>query len=910
MSQQPNANDNDITKVVIKPAVDDVTFEALKNDFDEVLKEIEGNRGLERYKEEYEKLMNAFFRSHDNEKRLMRKCRELKAEIVSNSAKVSQAVKISSEDQGNMTYLKREIEQAWKMVDAAADRETKAHETIKRLKEEIASLSKQLEHGGVGVIGPESLAELQRQKEKLIKERDEHYLDNQKLKEQIEETRNHIVVYQNELLDAQNKISELTVDIQNKNLEVQKELRKKERMEKDLKQVRTEVETKMEEISLTSASVEKLKQELRTKEEENRATKVSLEQANRHLQITEGKLKDCQAKLEQQIQVTESVTAEVQARTIEVKQREEEVQRTKADYNRLLKQTEMAQKKLNQAEEEKVNLEHTRERLRNEIQAYENEMELMRKTHEIDKKACEELGREKETLNKTLTKATAQTAKQANLLKMHEMSKQNLEQEIINYRDEAQKQRKIIYKLERERDRYITEASELTQKVLQNMDDLKFREMQIFENKKKIAEAETKLKQQQNLYEAVRSDRNMYSKNLIEAQNEIIEMKRKLKILSHQIAQLKDDIATRDATLVKETMERQKIEKDKEQLMKDLEKMKAQIIENRAYIEAQEAEESKLLKIVTEADNERVKEKKEHEQVVSERDVLGSQLVRRNDELALLYEKIRIQQSILNKGEAQYNERLNDLNLLKQEVRKLRREKALLQATATKVEDLKVEINRIQRNLLKERSRAKALEEELQNPINVHRWRKLEIYYFDTWREFEFLPQGSDPSTYEMIQKIQALQKRLISKTEEVVEKELLIQEKEKIYIELKHILARQPGPEVAEQLNVYQSIIKDKTKQMKAMTAEMNVYESQIAEYKSEIEHLNRELQEVKRNYFKQKRRQQKMNLSNESNNSQKEDKIQRHLQQQRQSILHEQPKDSQARFTGGGFKITHVVS
>ncbi|CAH8521683.1 unnamed protein product [Heterobilharzia americana] len=876
MSQQPNANDNDITKVVIKPAVDDVTFEALKNDFDEVLKEIEGNRGLERYKEEYEKLMNAFFRSHDNEKRLMRKCRELKAEIVSNSAKVSQAVKISSEDQGNMTYLKREIEQAWKMVDAAADRETKAHETIKRLKEEIASLSKQLEHGGVGVIGPESLAELQRQKEKLIKERDEHYLDNQKLKEQIEETRNHIVVYQNELLDAQNKISELTVDIQNKNLEVQKELRKKERMEKDLKQVRTEVETKMEEISLTSASVEKLKQELRTKEEENRATKVSLEQANRHLQITEGKLKDCQAKLEQQIQVTESVIAEVQARTIEVKQREEEVQRTKADYNRLLKQTEMAQKKLNQAEEEKVNLEHTRERLRNEIQAYENEMELMRKTHEIDKKACEELGREKETLNKTLTKATAQTAKQANLLKMHEMSKQNLEQEIINYRDEAQKQRKIIYKLERERDRYITEASELTQKVLQNMDDLKFREMQIFENKKKIAEAETKLKQQQNLYEAVRSDRNMYSKNLIEAQNEIIEMKRKLKILSHQIAQLKDDIATRDATLVKETMERQKIEKDKEQLMKDLEKMKAQIIENRAYIEAQEAEESKLLKIVTEADNERVKEKKEHEQVVSERDVLGSQLVRRNDELALLYEKIRIQQSILNKGEAQYNERLNDLNLLKQEVRKLRREKALLQATATKVEDLKVEINRIQRNLLKERSRAKALEEELQNPINVHRWRKLEIYYFDTWREFEFLPQGSDPSTYEMIQKIQALQKRLISKTEEVVEKELLIQEKEKIYIELKHILARQPGPEVAEQLNVYQSIIKDKTKQMKAMTAEMNVYESQIAEYKSEIEHLNRELQEVKRNYFKQKRRQQKMNLSNESNNSQKEVKIQ----------------------------------
>lgn len=45
------------------------------------------------------------------------------------------------------------------------------------------------------------------------------------------------------------------------------------------------------------------------------------------------------------------------------------------------------------------------------------------------------------------------------------------------------------------------------------------------------------------------------------------------------------------------------------------------------------------------------------------------------------------------------------------------------------------------------------MSEELENPLNVHRWRKLE---------------GSDPSTYEMIQKIQTLQKRLITKTEEV----------------------------------------------------------------------------------------------------------------------------------------------
>ena len=101
--------------------------------------------------------------------------------------------------------------------------------------------------------------------------------------------------------------------------------------------------------------------------------------------------------------------------------------------------------------------------------------------------------------------------------RLHEQSKNNLEQEINQFRDEAAKQRKIIYQLEKERDKYINEASELTQKVLENMESVKVKEMQIFDSKKKIAESDTRLKQQQNLYEACRADRNLYSKNLIEA---------------------------------------------------------------------------------------------------------------------------------------------------------------------------------------------------------------------------------------------------------------------------------------------------------------------------------------------------------------------------------------------------------
>lgn len=123
------------------------------------------------------------------------------------------------------------------------------------------------------------------------------------------------------------------------------------------------------------------------------------------------------------------------------------------------------------------------------------------------------------------------------------------------------------------------------------------------------------LSDSQNLYEAVRSDRNLYSKNLIESQDEITEMKRKLKIMNHQIDQLKEEIMAKEAALVKEHLEHQRVEKEKDALKAELQRMKQQAAESKAYIEQQEVEERKLLKIISEADAERLRQKKELDQV-------------------------------------------------------------------------------------------------------------------------------------------------------------------------------------------------------------------------------------------------------------------------------------------------------
>ncbi|VDD76525.1 unnamed protein product [Mesocestoides corti] len=748
--------------------------------------------------------MVAFQKSHENERKLMIKCRELRADIFSNAVRLEHVKKISSEDSSNIAALKKELELAWKQVANATDKENKARQRIKLLKEEIAVLGNIIEKGDTGEVAVDAISEVTKNLEKLAKEKSEQAVENAKLRAEIEAAKEQIAALQDDVLLAQQKIAELGRDIQARAGDAQRELRKKEKMELEMNEVRDEVELKQTEIKTITNIIEQLRNDLKSRQEEDRLLKISLEQTNRQLQVTESKLADAQSKLEAQMSLTESVRAENQSRMMEVKQKEEEVLAIKSENSKLVRLNEVTSRRIRSADEKKLELERSRDKLRESIAAIDGELEAMRKAMDNDRKACEELAREREILSKTLFKMSGQTAKQANLLRLHEQSKRNLEQEIIKYRQEAETQRQIICMLEMERDRYLQEAANFTQKVLDLMEEVKLREMQIFDFKKKIAEARTKLKQQENLYEAVKDDRNLYSKNLIEAQDEISEMKRKLRIITLHIAQLKEEIINKDMLMVQESSECQRMTQERNNMHKELQRMKDMAKENRLKIEAHEAEERRLLKIIAEAEFARAKHRKELDQVVSEKDILGIQLVKRNDELANLYDKIRIQKSVLDQAEAQYNKVLEDLRRVRADICSARREKAMLQASVSKIDDLKREVIRARKELGWEQTRLKALEDEAKKPINVHRWRKLE---------------GSDPSSFEMIKKIHMLQKRLMGKTEEVVEKEIQIETKERLYVDLKQVLARQPGPEIAEQLVIYEKCLSEKELAMKVNT-------------------------------------------------------------------------------------------
>jgi chromosome segregation ATPase len=151
------------------------------------------------------------------------------------------------------------------------------------------------------------------------------------------------------------------------------------------------------------------------------------------------------------------------------------------------------------------------------VSALTREIEYLRKQVDAEKANIVNLITHKDMMKKSI-----QIAEESN-----NKTKEELGAQINEYKkqgEDLEKGKKTLEatlknmgKLEKERDKFSHEASKANANLMQMVEEVKLKKNLISELKKENIEFEGKLKQQQNLYEAVRSDRNLYSKNLIEA---------------------------------------------------------------------------------------------------------------------------------------------------------------------------------------------------------------------------------------------------------------------------------------------------------------------------------------------------------------------------------------------------------
>jgi predicted nuclease with TOPRIM domain len=117
---------------------------------------------------------------------------------------------------------------------------------------------------------------------------------------------------------------------------------------------------------------------------------------------------------------------------------------------------------------------------------------------------------------------------------------------------------------------------------------------------------------------------------------------------------------------------------------------------------------------------------------------------------------------MLEKGAVFYKEKKEVVARMKATKEELDGQLSQVKDDIKKFSDLKSAIAEMERELVEEKLRVKALSDELRKPINVHRWRRL---------------QDTNADAYAMIKRVRELQKQLIIKAGQVEHKDKTIQE-------------------------------------------------------------------------------------------------------------------------------------
>ena len=289
---------------------------------------------------------------------------------------------------------------------------------------------------------------------------------------------------------------------------------------------------------------------------------------------------------------------------------------------------------------------------------------------------------------------------------------------------------------------------------------------------------------------------------------------------------LKKDLVGKQEVLKKTETKLEEFQDAVEKHIKVRDELKNECTAFKENIERYVENINSLQKMISQAEQDLQNQKKEMNVVLSERDFLSEQLIQRNEEIKGLYEKIKSLQQEEVKMHQQYEKLLLEIESNRSTRDYLIEEYEKTENIIKNIFDLKVVKIKLEKEVLIAKNKVRSLEDETKKHLNIHRWTKLEY---------------SDPEKFELIQQINSLQRRLNAKTEEVAKKEEIIQEKEKLYIKLKHIVARQSGLDMEEPLSKYKAKIKEEGQRLMKLKEEIKNYEYEIKRIVGDTEKLKK---------------------------------------------------------------------
>lgn len=412
---------------------------------------------------------------------------------------------------------------------------------------------------------------------------------------------------------------------------------------------------------------------------------------------------------------------------------------------------------------------------------------------------------------------------------------QELEKEIQEFQQIEANALKTIKNLSGLRESMARKASSAMAEVRETREELKIKELLILDLRKKHQETELKLNNFKALYEEVKAARNRYVNMIQDSSQKLAELKEQIKILQNELEILKNEKTEKDRTLTeyKHILQLEIHRRDKRHAK--LNKLEYYKKQKKEIVDQNINEINKLNTTILSLEKEMVNIRHQYEIACESRNSTGVQLIDRNDELCILYEKSNIQESILRNGETEIKKLEDDIKMIKIEISEVSRKIEVSRKSIDVIPKLADSVIQLKNELDLEKQKERKLAEDLENPENKDRLKEL---------------GGEDPDQEALLAKCQVLEERLNSKKENLLEKELILDEITNLSEKLRKqaIDGRQTTLELSEKVNSFQARLKDITRKMMATISELSMFQANVIKLQHERDELETTLDDAQK--------------------------------------------------------------
>ncbi|KAJ3088001.1 hypothetical protein HK102_009803 [Quaeritorhiza haematococci] len=780
---------------------------------------------IEEYKSKMRDLHNFLLSCFEYEKTLTRKAKQLSQEVTNQRMEMDRTGTKQFSDNSQIGELKREYHKIQNEVQLASERE-------QRLQKDIQ--------------------EAEKQKQELINDIEEirrHKADM--LEPQLIASTKELKI---ELSQRRQQVENLQKDLEEKMSSLESIVKEKERLELDREKhsIALAKATEMPQKIMKQSDI--LRDAINSLVAENARQTTIGQQLDKELERLAKKRKDLEElKLDQQT---------------ECDHRRNDIHELERKCDEIFKEHEMSKEQLTYHKAERVRLEMTLKRTNHDIKKehesllrairdkesqlkqyrrLETTVNNVRMTTPILRQQNEEYQRQLEATQreaKTIRATIADLKKEIDLALFEFLKQQSVEKTEM---DRAQalytENRKLHEELERAETKFadmnrkldqLKAERELKHKHKVIKEDFRAKEIAANEAEKRCMEAENRLRDFATMYDIVKNERNQFLNQIQATTQRAAEMKEKIKILSNEIEILRQETMNKERELTKKRQDNSAAYALRDSAKNEANKLLAQYREKRDQIDQYLARIENLNLLINAAEEDMLALKSRYALFVKDRNKVGLSLLERNDELCILYEKINVHDSVLQRGEAELRNREDDIRKLGIVTGDLRREVEVLKKRKPLVGEYEGRLNELETELDEIRSEGAKLGDRMENPEDPDRCRYL---------------GGEDLSQNELMEKIKNMEELLAEKEEKILEKDLILEEVTTLTERLKSqtLAGRQESNEVATHLNELAKKIKQITRVMMAKVSELSMQQAlatSLYQEKTEKEALMSEAQ------------------------------------------------------------------